>query len=189
MLQTLSFQPAARPAVVSKTAKGDAEYLRMAPNGAAVWVADPAKATAFGMPLEVATPTTTPAPLRAATMPLLTIIAAAAIAASATAHPAGGLSLERGAYVSAGVPCADAANSAHSWYSGSGYVIQAPHARCRALRVRLRGHGVFEVVQTCRDESMPNSDYRVHERIQVIGPTEYVVKNDFGRFHARWCRE
>ena len=122
-------------------------------------------------------------------MPLLTIIAAAAIAASATAHPAGGLSLERGAYVSAGVPCADAANSAHSWYSGSGYVIQAPHARCRALRVRLRGHGVFEVLQTCRDESMPNSDYRVHERIQVIGPTEYVVKNDFGRFHARWCRE
>ena len=122
-------------------------------------------------------------------MPLLTIIAAAAIAASATAHPAGGLSLERGAYVSAGVPCADAANSAHSWYSGSGYVIQAPHARCRTLRVRLRGHGVFEVLQTCRDESMPNSDYRVHERIQVIGPTEYVVKNDFGRFHARWCRE
>ena len=47
MLQTLNFQPPARPAVVSKAARGDAEYLRLTPNGAKVWVADPAMATAF----------------------------------------------------------------------------------------------------------------------------------------------
>ncbi len=54
MLQTLSFQPAARPAVVSKAAKGDAEYLRLTPNGATAWVADPAMATAFDSMREAA---------------------------------------------------------------------------------------------------------------------------------------
>ena len=49
MLQTFAFQPAAsRPAVVSKTCDHDPEYLRLEPNGATAWVADPAKATAFG---------------------------------------------------------------------------------------------------------------------------------------------
>ncbi len=120
-------------------------------------------------------------------MSVLSIIGAAALAAGAPAHPAGGLSLERGVYVSVGAPCADAANSAHSWYGGTGYVIQAPHARCRALHVGRPAHHAFDVMLTCRDESMPNSDYRVHERIQVVSPTEYVIRNDFGRFHARWC--
>ena len=48
MLQTFTFQPAAsRPAVVSKTGDRDTEYLRLDSNGATVWVADPARATAF----------------------------------------------------------------------------------------------------------------------------------------------
>jgi hypothetical protein len=116
---------------------------------------------------------------------MLPVIAAAALAVS---H-ASGLPLERGAYVDVKTGCHGAAMSAHSWYSGRGYVIQAPHARCKALHVRRRGHGVFELKETCRDESMPNSDYKVSERIQVISPTEYVIHNDFGRFRARLCRD
>jgi hypothetical protein len=109
------------------------------------------------------------------------------VAASAAGHPAGGLLLDRGVYVDVGSPCGGAAMAAHSWYSGSGYVIEAPHARCKLLNVRRRGRGVFEVKETCRDESMPDSDYGVSERIRVISSTEYLVRNNFGRFHARWC--
>lgn len=54
MLQTFSFQPAARPAVVSKIGPRDSEYLRLEPNGSTVWVIDPAKATAFGSMKEAA---------------------------------------------------------------------------------------------------------------------------------------
>lgn len=48
MLQTFNFQPAARPAVVSKAGEGDAQYLQLGPNGAAAWISDPTRATAFG---------------------------------------------------------------------------------------------------------------------------------------------
>jgi hypothetical protein len=54
MLHTVDFQPAARPAVVSKSGKAESEYLRLQPNGAFVWVADPAMATPFGSMREAA---------------------------------------------------------------------------------------------------------------------------------------
>lgn len=54
MLQTVEFQPAIRPAVVSKAGRGQSEYLRLESNGAVVWVADPGKATAFGSMREAA---------------------------------------------------------------------------------------------------------------------------------------
>jgi hypothetical protein len=117
----------------------------------------------------------------------LVAISAAVMAAALPAH-AGGLPLERGSYVDANTPCRDAPTSARSWYGGSGYVIQAPHAHCEAVHVRRRSSSVFEVMETCRDESMPHSDYRITERIKVIDPMEYLVRNNFGRFHARLCR-
>lgn len=115
-------------------------------------------------------------------------IAAAALATAAAGHP-GGLPLQRGVYVQVDRACHDEASSASSWYGGSGYVIQASHSHCVAVHVRRRGHGVFEVRETCRDESMPHSGYRVTETIRVLNPTEYLVHNDFGRFHARRCHE
>ena len=118
----------------------------------------------------------------------LTAIAAVILAASVTSHP-GGLQLERGAYVDANTACREAPSSTRSWYSGSGFVIQAPHAHCDPIHVRRRGQSRFEVRETCRDESMPNSDYRITERVHVLSSTEYMVENNFGRFHARWCRE
>ena len=54
MFQALNFQPAARPAVVAKAARKDTEYLRLAPGGAAVCVADPALATPFDSMREAA---------------------------------------------------------------------------------------------------------------------------------------
>jgi hypothetical protein len=47
MLHTTDFRPAVRPAVVSKAHASDTQYLRLDPNGSALWVADPARATAF----------------------------------------------------------------------------------------------------------------------------------------------
>jgi hypothetical protein len=43
-----------RPAVVSKAADTEAEYLRVDPAGEIGWVKDPAKATAFGSMREAA---------------------------------------------------------------------------------------------------------------------------------------
>jgi hypothetical protein len=54
MLQTLNLQTALRPAVVAKTAKADAQYLRLEPNGVPAWVSDPAMATAFDSMREAA---------------------------------------------------------------------------------------------------------------------------------------
>jgi hypothetical protein len=54
MFDALDFQPAARPAVVSKTNKTLAQYLRLEPNGAPVWVLDPTMATPFGSMREAA---------------------------------------------------------------------------------------------------------------------------------------
>jgi hypothetical protein len=121
-------------------------------------------------------------------MSALPALGAALIAVSAPMHQVG-LPLERGAYVDVRTSCHDAAMAAHSWYRGTGFVIQAPHANCKAVHVRRMGKGVYEVDQTCRDEAMPNSDYMVLDRIQVLSLTEYVIRNNFGRFHARLCRE
>lgn len=122
-------------------------------------------------------------------MAMLTVIGAAVLSVATPAHRPGGLPLMRGVYVDVGAPCTGEPSSMHSWYGGSGYVIQAPHAHCVAKRVRRHGKSTFEVQETCRDESMPNSDYSVTDRIHVIDQTEYVIRNKFGRFHARWCRE
>jgi hypothetical protein len=121
-------------------------------------------------------------------MPILSAIGVALIAVSAPSHSTG-LPLERGAYVDVKTSCREAAMANHSWYSGSGYVITAPHAHCQAVQVRRFGKRVYEVDQTCRDEAMPKSDYMVLDRIQVLSPTEYVIHNNFGTFHARLCRE
>lgn len=43
-----------RPAVVSKTADPEAEYLRLDSDGAIAWVSDPTAATAFGSMKEAA---------------------------------------------------------------------------------------------------------------------------------------
>ena len=54
MLRALDFRPVRRPAVVSRAASNTAEYLRLEPNGSALWVADPARATPFGSMREAA---------------------------------------------------------------------------------------------------------------------------------------
>ena len=118
-------------------------------------------------------------------MSILPLIAAAAVAS----HSAGGLPLKAGRFVAIENPCRSAPMSDRSTYPGAGYVIEAPHAWCKAIGVRRRGRGEFDVRQTCRDESMPNSDYAVTDHILVISPTEYTIRNRFGRFHARWCRD
>lgn len=119
------------------------------------------------------------------------VIANLIAAALALGSPvrSGGLALERGVYVDVDSPCRGGAMANRSWYGGSGYVIQAAHAQCRATHVRRLGRNSFEVREVCRDESMPNSDYRITERVHVLSATEYLLENNFGRFHARWCRE
>jgi hypothetical protein len=70
MLQSLERQPTVT-AVVSKTAPAGPEYLRLGPDGAAFWVADPSTATPFGSMREAARMALRlPARLRAFGMPL-----------------------------------------------------------------------------------------------------------------------
>lgn len=121
-------------------------------------------------------------------MSALSALAASLITVSAPLHQTG-LPLERGVYVDTRTSCRDAAQADHSWYRGTGYLIEAPHAHCKAVRVRRMGRRIYEVDQTCRDEAMPNSDYMVLDRIEVLSPTEYSLRNNFGHFHARLCRE
>ncbi len=54
MFHALNFKPANRPAVVAKSAKAEAQYLRLEPGDASVWVRDPAMATPFGSMREAA---------------------------------------------------------------------------------------------------------------------------------------
>ena len=72
MLETFARQVGPKAAaVVSKFARAGTEYLRLEPTGAAVWVADPASATAFGSMKEAARMALRlPSGLRAFGMPL-----------------------------------------------------------------------------------------------------------------------
>lgn len=134
-------------------------------------------------------------PAREAARLLGPVALGAAIAGAACLLPAGAASaaghqlpLRRGVYVEASMPCRDAPMSTRSWYSGAGYVIQAPHARCRATSVSRRGRTAFTIRELCRDDSMPQAAYRVTNRIKVFDRERYEMSNQFGRFRARWCR-
>jgi hypothetical protein len=112
---------------------------------------------------------------------------AALVAASLLHHPAGSLALTRGVYVEADMPCRGAPMSARSWFGG-GYEIQASHAHCDARTVVRKGTGRYVVVGACRAVGGAAS-YRVVDHITVISPTEFKLENEFGSFHARWCRD
>ena len=122
-------------------------------------------------------------------MTMLAIIASSVLTLAAAHHSdAGGLPLNRGVYVETGTSCSGAPMSARSWF-GDGFVIQGPHVRCEATRVRRQGQDRFVVSEICRDEMAPDQSYRVVNRIRVISSTEYQIENRFGRFQARWCRD
>ena len=106
-----------------------------------------------------------------------------AVAPSANA---GSLPLRPGVYVDASSVCRGAPASAMTWFGG-GFVIQAPHARCVLASVSHPRPDTYRVVKTCYENGDPKLSFRLIDRIKVISPTEYQLKNRFGRFAARWC--
>ena len=110
--------------------------------------------------------------------------------AAASLHAAdspASLPLERGVYVEADSPCAGAESSTRSWFGG-GYVIQAPHAHCEFKSVTPSDPANYEVTLQCYENGDPSLPYTVVDKVKVVGPREYELQNQFGRFHARWCR-
>jgi hypothetical protein len=97
------------------------------------------------------------------------------------------LPLRRGPYVEMSSGCAEAPNSARSWFGG-GFVIQHPHAHCAPERAMRLGHNRYEIIKSCVSYGSADKRHEVRERVWVLNRTEYILSNRFGRFHAHWCR-
>ncbi|HXQ12294.1 MAG TPA: hypothetical protein VN805_14960 [Caulobacteraceae bacterium] len=111
---------------------------------------------------------------------------AALLAVASTAVAGGSLSLRHGRYVDVGSECLGATSAGKSWFGG-GYVFQAPHVQCEAVRVAHVAPDRYRVVTRCFENADRSLPFVVVNHIRLIGHTEYELKNRFGAFHARWC--
>lgn len=107
-----------------------------------------------------------------------------ATSASAATHS---LPLRRGVYAEVSTDCHGAPSSARSRFGG-GYVIQHPHAQCLVRSAARAGPSRFVVTERCFEYGDRTKPFDVVNRIRVLSRTEYQLDNEFGRFHARWCR-
>lgn len=116
-----------------------------------------------------------------------TALALATLSLAASSAIAGGaLPLRHGRYVDVGSECLGAASSAKSWFGG-GYVFQAPHVQCEAVRAVRVAPDRYRVVARCFENGDRKMSFMIVDHIRTIGHTEYELKNRFGRFRARWC--
>jgi hypothetical protein len=112
----------------------------------------------------------------------ISLAAAAVLAADQPSLP-----LEHGVYVETDSPCAGAESSTRSWFGG-GYVIQAPHAHCEFKSVTQPDAADYVVTLQCYENGDRSLPYDVVDKVKIVGPREYELQNQFGRFRARWCR-
>jgi len=120
-------------------------------------------------------------------MSLSRLLAVAALVTLASTAIAGGsLPLRHGRYVDVGAECLGSASSGRSWFGG-GYVFQAPHVQCQAVKVAHIAPDRYRVVARCFENADRTLPFVVVDHIRLIGHTEYELKNRFGAFHARWC--
>jgi hypothetical protein len=117
-------------------------------------------------------------------IPLLAVATLSLIASAAVAG--GSLPLRHGRYVDVGSECLGAASAGKSWFGG-GYVFQAPHVQCQAVKVARVASDRYRVVDRCFENADRSLPFVVVEHIRLIGHTEYELTNRFGAFHARWC--
>jgi len=109
----------------------------------------------------------------------LSTFARGALAGSAS------LPLRPGVYVDVDTACRYAPSSARSWFGG-GYVIQAPHANCLLEAVTRPSRTDHLVAKRRYENGDPTMRFEVVDQITIISSTEYVRKNEYGRFTSRW---
>jgi hypothetical protein len=116
----------------------------------------------------------------------ISLFLAALLAVASTAVAGGSLPLRHGRYMDVGSECLGATSASKSWFGG-GYVFQASHVQCEAVRVAHVAPDRYRVVARCFENGDRTLPFVVVDQIRLIGHTEYELENRFGAFHARWC--
>ena len=107
---------------------------------------------------------------------------------AASADAADSLPIEPGYYVSTDTPCQKASNATLTLFDGVSF--GDAHVECRNPSTKKLPDASYQLTRQCRDMQVDGTPWqKITENYAVVGPTEVIETNSFGKFRYRYCKQ